>query len=175
MLQRAQDLLKIEANNPSFVFKKCCFPNTLVILKKLPISITTENRKDVINDKYAQFRANKLLVVKIVSLPDLQELEECRSLRNFYFEYRKNEIVEAYDFEMDIEIVSGKGIHYFKTIVAALNFGFNILDDHFYYDGIWYNYNYNGKLLEIYNLKSGKMHGLQTMFSEDGTSYQYLK
>jgi hypothetical protein len=139
------------------------------------ISQTTEKRNDVINDKYAQFRADKLLVVRILSLPDLQDLDTCRSFRNFYFEYRKNEMVEAHDFETDIDVVSGRGIHYFKTVVAALNFGFGVLEDHSYYDGIWYNYNYNGKLLEIYNLKKGKLSGTQTMYLEDGSVSQYTK
>jgi hypothetical protein len=183
MLQAALEVLKEEIKDNSLVFKKCCFPNAdssmvlnaLVVLQKLSLSQTTENRKDVIYDNYAQFRADKLLVVKILSLPDLQELDSCRSLRNFYFEYRKNEIVEAYDFETDIDIVSGRGIHYFKTVVAALNFGFGVLDDHSYYDGIWYNYNYNGKLLEIYNLKAGKLDGMQTMLLEDSSMLQYIK
>jgi hypothetical protein len=110
-----------------------------------------------------------------LSLPDLQELDSCRSLRNFYFEYRKNEIVEVYDFETDIDIVSGRGLHYFKTVIGALNFGFGMLEDHSYYEGVWYNYNYNGKLLEIYILKAGKFDGMQTMLLEDGTMLQYNK
>jgi hypothetical protein len=182
MLHHALEVLKKESNDDSLVFKKCCFPsdsstiiNSLVVLQKLPTSQTTEKRNDVINNKYAQFRADKLLVVKILSLPDLQDLDSCRSFRNFYFEYRKNEMVEAHDFETDIDVVSGRGIHYFKTVVAALNFGFGVLEDHSYYDGIWYNYNYNGKLLEIYNLNKGKLSGTQTIYLEDGTVSQYSK
>jgi hypothetical protein len=65
MLHRALEVLKEEIKDNSLVFKKCCFPNpdssmvvnALVVLQKLSISQTTENRKDVIDSRYAQFRA----------------------------------------------------------------------------------------------------------------------
>ncbi len=74
------------------------------------------------------------------------------------------------------DIVSAPGIHSFKTITAALCFGFVPAEVYEYYDGIWYNYNYNGKSnynyngksMAIYQVKTGLLIGKQEIFLEDG-------
>jgi len=42
-------------------------------------------------------------------------------------------------------------------------------DIYTYYDGLWYNHNYNGKLLSVHELQKGRMHGKQVEFQDDGT------
>ncbi len=133
-------------------------------------------KRVIVNDRYAQFRANELFVKKILSLPDLTEISCAHSLRQSYFEYRVGEIVKSDMFEQNNDIVSAEGIHYFKSAVAALCFGFHVPGVVYeYYDGVWYDFNYNGKLLAVYNLKSGTLYGKQTVFLDDGSVLEYDK
>lgn len=172
LLHRCEEKLRIEMEDPTIVYKKCHNPNALVVLRKLDDSKTTESRPFVIDQNYAQFRANELLVMKILTLPDLNEIDCARSLYDSYFEYRVGEIVKATEYDSTLEIISGGGIHFFHSIVAALCFGFVYRDIYDYYDGIWYNYNYNGQLISTHELKKGVMHGKQLEFHEDGTIIQ---
>lgn len=172
LLRRCEEKLANECQDSSIVFKKCHSPNALVVLKKLKDSKTTEERPFVVDKNYAQFRADKLFVHKILTLPDLKEIDCARSLYDSYFQYRVGEIVEAPEYDPSLDIVSGKGLHFFHSFVAALCFGFVYRDIYEYYDGIWYDYNYNGLLISTHELKKGIMHGKQLEFHEDGTIIQ---
>lgn len=175
LLEMVCEVLKEYKEDENIVYKKCHSPNSLAVLRKCQDSKTSENRSSIVDKRYAQFRANKLYVVKIATLPNLEFVESAKSLRQSYFEYNVDEMVEESDFEEDVEIISGRGLHYFKSITAALCFGFIPNEIYEYYDGIWYSYNWNGKLMAIYNLKKGHLFGEQIIFTEDGKKWTYLK
>ncbi len=169
LLTQCESKLEMESKDSSIVYKKCHLPNSLVVLKKLQNCENTEARPFVVNKKYAQFRANELLVLRILSLPDLNPITCARSLYDTYFEYQVGKIIVAKEYDPSLDIVSGKGIHYFQSIVAALCFGFVYRDIYDYYNGIWYNYNYNGLLLSTHELKNGVMCGKQIDYQADGS------
>ncbi len=148
LLERLEDL----QFDSKLVFKKCCRPNALVIMCFTENTKTTEKRNGIIDFRYAQFRANELKVVKILELPNLNEILMARSLYNNYFQYEVGQIVKVNDFGDDLNFVSGEGIHYFHSFIAAVCFGFVLRD---IYTGTWYNYNYNGLLLSTVELING--------------------
>ena len=50
LLEKILNELKTESCDPSYVFKKCHSPNSIVVLRKLETTKTTEGRDDVIDD-----------------------------------------------------------------------------------------------------------------------------
>ena len=85
-------------NDSSYVFKSCSH-DWIVVLQKLPDTITNESRS-VVDADCAKFRANKLLVVDIIHKFD--QIITCDSIRNSVYadeqmEYKKGEIIEAED------------------------------------------------------------------------------
>src|SRR5438552_1369387 len=72
----------IDCENPLYVYKMCTSFNNnngkleknewLVIMKKLPDTVTNESRKNAFNCKYAKYRANKLEVIEIINVKNLQ-------------------------------------------------------------------------------------------------------
>jgi hypothetical protein len=127
------------------------------------------NHRRASNKRYAQFRASELFVEQILTLPNLTTIDCARSLYDSYFEYGVGEVVKPSEYDPPLDIVSGKGIHYFHSVVAALCFGFLYRDVYEYYDGIWYNFNYNGRLISVHQLERGRLHGKQVEFQQDGT------
>lgn len=167
------------------LFKKCQLPNCLVVMRAVPETINNETiieeSKDpdietrvIVNANYAQFRANRLEVVAIKSLTDYKDLPHARSIRQRYFQYRVGKIAECNEYNPNPHIVSAEGIHYFKSIVAALCFGLYLEDiDLSFYDGVFYNFNHNGKLLGIHHLQKGEMCGKQTIVQQNGLRLTY--
>ncbi len=165
LLDKLSDLLKEETN---IIYKKGCKPISLILLKKTINTIDTEKRNGVINKNFAQFRADELFVYKIISLIDLKPILNARSLYDNYFEYEVGKIVKAKDFDIDLDFVSGKGIHYFHSFIAAVCFGFVYRDVYEWFDGKWFNYNYNGQLISTHELRKGVFHGKQIDYDKDG-------
>lgn len=167
-----------------YVFKKCDRPPSLIVMRKLPESIDTENPEEgkndgveprvIVNARAAQFRADHLFVVAIKTLEDFTEIDRARSLRDSYFEYRVGKVVRSARFEPNKHIVSAEGIHYFKSLIPALCFGLMLKHvDKSHYNGVWYDTNYNGKLLGVYHLEKGEFRGKQQKFNEDGSVVAY--
>lgn len=107
-------------SDSKYVFKSCG-KEWIVILQKLSDTITNEARK-VVDAKFAKFRADKLLVVDIVNKFD--QTKSCISIYNSIYvddkiEYAKGKTIEITNFDKNIHKVCTRGIHYFKTIVAA--------------------------------------------------------
>jgi hypothetical protein len=136
--------------NSNYVFKLCENDSvkTIVILQKLKNTKTNESRKDIIDAKYAKFRADKLLVVLIFDInnPDI-EYESTMNFTKLFCHplivtlYEKGNIINPDDFDVDLEKVCATGIHYFKTIDAA--FYYRIMPEN--YTDEWKRYFDNGK------------------------------
>lgn len=135
-------LAKIEArcknyiDDPTYVYKSC--NNCIVILKKLVDTITNESR-EVADANYAQFRANKLLVVDIIDKSNINK--KINSVKNTVYKkniikYKIGKIVCVDDFCQDLSIVCAPGIHYFKTIKRTFYYEF---DDMYGYCYNWYD------------------------------------
>jgi len=113
-------------------YKAC--RDSIVTLKLLPDSITNENRNDIVDEKYAKFRTNKALVVSIYDIDLNEEICEDKSLFDKYFIYQVGKIIET-EYDYDISLVCGKGIHYYNEFKMLTNFSghtFSIISPYFF-------------------------------------------
>ena len=109
-------------------------------------ALTNENRNTIINPLHAKYRCNKAYVIDIVDENDYAyEFAES----GFYSKkliYIKNKLIIS-DFDDDILIENGKGIHYFIDIYTAINYRVPILEQYWLdKDNIYRNYYGNGQL-----------------------------
>lgn len=143
--------------DPTYVFKRC---NTnfnrnkfLVIMQKLTTTDTNEQRFNVVDSKYAKFKADKLLVKRIIHLPTLTDYNNI--LHRFpdgSAEYTVNSII--IDDMCDNKI----NVHYYKTLQGAYFGSYYPLG--YYgtpggYTGLWFKCNDNGEKTWIIEFKQG--------------------
>uniref|UniRef100_A0A6C0EC90 MORN-repeat protein n=1 Tax=viral metagenome TaxID=1070528 RepID=A0A6C0EC90_9ZZZZ len=150
------EICKIYIEDPSYVYKKC--NNCIVILKKIKDTLTNESRDNVVDKKYAKFRANKLYVEKIISCDSLEELKQIKNSihKEKELNYIVGEIVEVENFDKDINIICSRGIHYFMTIEQAYYYAMDLSN----FTGEYKHWYENGVMMVQYNLIDGKLNGL---------------
>lgn len=124
-----QELCKKYQNDEKYVYKACnngapiyrLRREWLVVMEKCSDTVTNENRKNVVDEKHAKFRADELKVIDIINIKDAQR---CTSITNSsgYGDpllYEVGKIVKCHEFDKNINKVCSGGIHYFKTLFAA--------------------------------------------------------
>jgi len=109
-------------------------------------ALTNKNRNTIINPLHAKYRCNKAYVIDIVDENDYAyEFAES----GFYSKkliYIKNKLITS-DFDDDILVENGKGIHYFIDIHTAINYRVPILQQYWLdKENIYRNYYGNGQL-----------------------------
>jgi hypothetical protein len=143
--------------NPSYVYKMCLH-QYIIIMKKLPDTLTNEDRKDIMDARYAKFRANKLKVCIIVDIFNL--FKKIEHVINNYFgkkvKYQVNEIVKPDIYDMDSDNVCAGGIHYFNDMCRA----FYYRSRRRYHTGNWIDWYDNGQIRLQSNYRDGKKIGL---------------
>ena len=81
LLKQLKEELSEYIDDKKYVYKIC--GDYIVVLEKLPDTITNENRSNISqiddNKLYAKYRANKLLVKQIINKYDLTECEKVMS------------------------------------------------------------------------------------------------
>jgi hypothetical protein len=122
--------------------------NKVLIILYIPHdSLTNKNRTNIIDPVHAKYRCNRAYVLDIV---DGNYNSYKFAASGFYSKkilYEKNKIIES-EFDEDITIENGKGIHYFIDRDTALNYRVPILQQY------WSNY---PNLYRIY-YGSGQLH-----------------
>jgi hypothetical protein len=129
-------------------------------MKKLKDTLTTESRITC-DQLYSPFRANKLYVVKIISITDPQKSVTLIHHRTQYglnniTEYACDKIVVPDKYDTDLQVVHTFGIHYFKCIERAY---FNRDISSHTYTGYWKEWNNYGLLIQNGNYLDGKKEG----------------
>lgn len=157
-------------SNPcSYVYKLCnnnfygknSQREWLVIMEKLPDTITNESRTGVINPLCAKFRADKLKVTAIINVNTLCTID---SITNYYSQinhppwriaapiflateylvlettYTVGEIAIPNSFDSNLSKVCTSGIHYFRSIEPA----FYYRDSPPGFKGLWPTWSDNG-------------------------------
>ena len=163
----------------------------LVVMKKIKNTITNEMR--IVKDKaHAKYRANKLLVVDIINMNDPSQRKECiiNCFESIEQTYEINKITTCNDFNPDINVICGGGIHYFTTLECAFYYGRIIKDGKFmiWYDngekkaegyvtdgqpsGIWIGWYTDGKKYYEENYKNGERYVLCTKWYDNGNIWQ---
>ena len=136
-------------------YKAC--RNSIVTLELLDDTKTNEKRDEVVNDKYAKFRCNKVKVLNIKNVKTGKNIEMDGSIYNPLFCYQVGEIVTT-SFNTNINLVCATGIHYFKTKEAAVSWFYretgNTLPD-----GKWTVWRENGNKSSEGTYKDGEKNG----------------
>lgn len=142
----------------------------LVVMMKIERTITNEERKNVVDNKYAKFRANALQVIAIINM---NSCERRNSITNIFTSkhsgqikliYEVGKVVECNEFDKNLDDVCSGGVHYFKTILPA-----------YYYDKSSYGYNGvlirwygNGRMKTYEQYKNGFNDGIRKEWYENG-------
>ena len=144
--------------DPAYVFKQCSInfnrDHFLIIMQKLDSTDTNESRRGVINPKYAKFRANELLVKRIIHLPTLTDRDNIlhRFPSGCSAEYTVDDII------IDDMCGNKKAVHYYKTLHGAY-FGFDFPQGYHGtregYTGLWFECDDNGEISWIIEFKQG--------------------
>jgi antitoxin component YwqK of YwqJK toxin-antitoxin module len=139
----------------------------IVIMKKIPGTLTNENRTNVIDARYAKFRADRLEVCVIFDVNNPSEKIEhvINIFEDKIIKYEINNIVtpDAYDDDLD-EICSG-GIHYFNDMFRTFYYRDiplapgTIETGPFHYTGHWIEWYDDGQKESEGNYQDGKKTG----------------
>ncbi len=125
---KKMNVLKTYQTKTGYVFKKCfdaCENEYLIVLKKPSTTSfkSNENRKGVKNAKYAKFRCNGLIVIKIYDLRNQKFINQvCNHFQCYKLTYTVNNLVVPNYYETNMQEICAPGIHYFLTFEQALRY-----------------------------------------------------
>jgi len=152
-------------------FKKVISNNNHYIIVMKKINSTTNEDRIVVNEKYAQFRANRLFVIKIFNMITLEEIDEIlnKIIIGYYkyeLKYITNEDVYPDSYDYYIKDQHTSGIHFFNSLKPAIYFCFN--PKYKYFNGNYINFNENGaKNYECEYINDMK-HGKEIIYYKNG-------
>ena len=122
------------------------------------------HRKDIVDSTKAKYRCNKAKVLKI---EDTEGKEYPEATTHCYqdkqLKYVVGEEVEEKNYNTDIEVVCGEGIHFFLDKELALLYNLNGVKDGLYQK--WWD---NGQKLKECTYRDGKLEGIYQEFWENG-------
>jgi antitoxin component YwqK of YwqJK toxin-antitoxin module len=131
-------------------------------------AITNVARTSVVVKETAKYRTNKAKVLKIED-KDGKEYTEART--GFYdlesLTYRLNELVEVSDYDMDLEKVCSRGIHFFLTRGVA-----ELYTREWVQNGLYQSWYDNGQIQEESTFVNGQIEGLYQRWYENGEKWQ---
>jgi len=170
LLTKLKEKLVNYINDEKYVYKTC--GSFIVVLEKLPDTITNENRSNVSqigDDKlYAKYRADKLLVKQIINKNDLKKcnvvMSSCYEIKT---EYKINENVYPDNFDTDLKKVCSSGIHYFLNLERAFYYCIKLEN----MNGEYLDWHDNGVLHKKCSWVDGKINGEYFRWYNDGQMY----
>jgi len=138
--------------------------NRVLITLFIPVRAKTNIfRKNIINKLYAKYRTDLALVVSIVDDNYTQYIKARSAFYNETIIYKIGSLIKS-EFNPNINIVNGKGIHFFIDRNIALNYGRPILEQKWIHNyintpNLYQSFYSNGSLKERikYTLKDNKI------------------
>ncbi len=117
-------------NQPDlYVFKKCRGGFIVILKKPVDFFISNEMREDVINLNFAKFRGNEFFVEDIVHMITLEHVNKVdHHFRQTKTVYEVGKLVQPNFFDIDIDVVCGYGIHYYRSLLPAFYHDYNYKD-----------------------------------------------
>lgn len=159
------------------VYKRCAH-SKLVVMEKLPETRTNEKRTNVSNFLFAKFRADMLKTVAIFDIHNPQKRihRVANRFKDDCVEYSVGNVTVASGFDESLNLVKGRGLHYFHTLDCAFYFRDPVKS----YSGPWYEWYHSGSPMKCGDVINGKPVGRWTEWYPDGTfkghvDYQDLK
>uniref|UniRef100_A0A6C0EAX7 Uncharacterized protein n=1 Tax=viral metagenome TaxID=1070528 RepID=A0A6C0EAX7_9ZZZZ len=169
--------VKIGTCDDKTVYNKC--NRYILILEKLEDTLTNESRSDVVDKYHAQFKANKLLVKKIIDVVTLEEKDRCDShslgshlssmgISNKIIyktgkEYIAGQILENSNTDFSLPYPIGET--YYLTLEKAY---FNVINTKLRRNGKNYSWYDNGQKREEYTIIDKKINGKYEEWYENG-------
>jgi len=156
--------------NDNFVYKSC--GHWVVIMKKLPETLTNETRNNIINKSYAKFRANTLHVVLIIHKLNISKT--INSIHNTVYHkkiiYRVGRTINIKNFDLDLDTICSAGIHFFCSYKAAFFFEFgNLMVRN--YTGKWNQWSDDGDKIIKGQYINGEKSGVWIEWSGDAQRF----
>lgn len=137
------DLCGEYVGDPEYVYKLCS-SKYIVVMKKLPETITNEQRDGIVDINHAKCRASVLEVILIVNIYDTNDRPQ--QILNIFASYRTmytiGEKAIPHNFDSILNNVCSGGIHYFKTIETAYMYN-KLISSNF--TGLWTAWYNNGQ------------------------------
>jgi antitoxin component YwqK of YwqJK toxin-antitoxin module len=130
---------------------------------------TNEQRDGVVDAMYSKYRTSKVKVLKIYHFKTREEIQEMNSIYDKSFIYRVGEIITIDVYNININMVCGSGIHYFKNEESALLWNMNPKKCN--YNGIFKQWYENGQISCSINFVNGKRHGKSLTWYRNGNLY----
>jgi len=122
------------------------------------------HRKDIVDATKAKYRCNKAKVLKI---EDAEGKEYPNATTHCYqdkkLKYVVGEEVEEKNYNTDIEVVCGEGIHFFLDKEVALLYGIYSIKN-----GLYRSWHENGQKWIESTYRDGKLEGLYQRFYDNG-------
>ena len=121
-----------------------------------------ENRSNIVDPIHAKYRCSEATVLDIFHWKTGKKIESIGGLHNPKFIYNLNETIIT-RFDKNLEVVCSEGIHYFKTLEQAENWGSS-----FPRDGKFVDYHDNGRKAVEYNIINGIIEGEAIEYHHNG-------
>ena len=147
-------------------YKKC--QNGRIVVLEI-LGKNNENRKDIVDKRFAKMRCSRARVIGIYDMHDPEiECEEAFGIRDKSFKYIVGEIVEPVDeFDEDLNVVCASGIHYFLREEVA--YYWEYVPENGLYES-WYE---NGQMWKRCTYLNGKFDGLYEVWY--GNSQMHIR
>jgi hypothetical protein len=160
-----------EIKLPEEVYKSCQ-AKWIVTLAPLADTVTTLNRDNVADVRFAKFRGNKFMVVSIEDKIDPTIITDsvsnsCYAQKRLI--YKTGEVVEVEDYDVDSNIVCSTGIHFFLSREAARCYEGAIKNGKRHGSYITYYDNGNKNIETVY--VNGILHGYYAVYNENGNKW----
>jgi antitoxin component YwqK of YwqJK toxin-antitoxin module len=142
-------------------FKSCC-TTWIVVLEAIEgMTITNEQRRNVVHQNFAHFRGNVFKVVDIIHKlakdKSISSIQSSIHIDDKRLNYTIGETVASDSFDSNLDETHTNGIHYFMTHVAAFH---NELEK--IKNGRLWAHNHQGTKLDEKIFRNGYQHGLHT-------------
>lgn len=153
-----------------FIYKRCNH-SKLVVMEKLPVSMTNEQRTNVVNFWHAKFRADMLRTVAIFDMhnPGRRLARVSNTFKDNNVEYSVGHVTVASGFDKSLNLVKGEGLHYFHTLDCAFYFRDPLRS----YSGPWYGWHSSGAPMCQGQVMRGKPVGRWIEWNLDGSFKKY--
>jgi hypothetical protein len=164
MFMSLKDLEKICEQYSDDCVYKSCLGRYFIVLEKMQTTQTNEMRKSAVDWRYAKYRGDGFLVLRIIDLLGLEETVETieNEMDGKTTVYTVGRIAVPDNFDQNLEKVCCSGIHYYTTIEPA------------YYRAAKQSDCFSGTMVEHYNngemrsggvMLNGMKTGIWTIFS----------
>jgi len=148
---------------------KSCGTIWIVVLKAIEgMTITNEQRRNVVQHNFAHFRGNVFKVVDIIhKLTEDKTISSIQSsirINDKKLNYTIGEIIASDSFNDNIDETYTNGIHYFMSCTAAFHYELEKIKN-----GRLCAYNHQGTKIEEKIFRNGYQHGLHTTWYHNAT------